>query len=108
MPYHRINPEHKKGLPDIEAWEDYETTINCKKCGTNKGPECVLNCADNGICCPECGKSKKAKITDVNYTHQWYSWICVPGCNPDSDYFGPFASEKAAVEAARAYANSQD
>lgn len=31
----------------------------------------------------------------------WYFWFCFPGCLPDSDPFGPFATEDAAIEAAR-------
>ena len=28
----------------------------------------------------------------------WYYWACFPGCLPDSDPIGPFASEDAAIE----------
>lgn len=28
----------------------------------------------------------------------WYAWICLPGCLPDSDPFGPYDSEEEAVE----------
>jgi len=31
----------------------------------------------------------------------WYYWFCFPGCLPDSDPIGPFATEQAAVAAAR-------
>jgi len=31
----------------------------------------------------------------------WYWWVCLPGCLPDSDAFGPFATEEEAVENAR-------
>jgi hypothetical protein len=31
----------------------------------------------------------------------WYYWFCLPGCMPDSDAFGPYDSEEAALEAAR-------
>ena len=29
----------------------------------------------------------------------WYYCFCQPGCMPDSDYVGPFASEKEAISA---------
>lgn len=32
----------------------------------------------------------------------WYWWACFPGCLPDSDVMGPFDSEEAAIEDARA------
>ena len=28
----------------------------------------------------------------------WYYWYCQPGCLPDSEKFGPFATEAEAVE----------
>ena len=28
----------------------------------------------------------------------WYWWACFPGCLPDSDPFGPFESERAAID----------
>jgi hypothetical protein len=31
----------------------------------------------------------------------FYFWFCYPGCLPDSDAYGPFASEKEALENAR-------
>ena len=27
----------------------------------------------------------------------WYWWSCFPGCMPDSDPFGPFATEQEAI-----------
>ena len=27
----------------------------------------------------------------------WYWWTCLPGCLPDSDPFGPFATEAEAI-----------
>ncbi len=31
----------------------------------------------------------------------WYWWSCFPGCLPDSDAFGPYATEAEATEDAR-------
>jgi hypothetical protein len=31
----------------------------------------------------------------------WYYWFCLPGCLPDSDPVGPFASEDEALADAR-------
>jgi hypothetical protein len=31
----------------------------------------------------------------------WYWWSCFPGCMPDSEPCGPFATEAAALEDAR-------
>ena len=34
----------------------------------------------------------------------WYWWVCFPGCLPDSDPIGPFASEREAIEDAQSEA----
>lgn len=31
----------------------------------------------------------------------WYYWYCFPGCLPDSEPYGPFESEEAALKAMR-------
>jgi hypothetical protein len=31
----------------------------------------------------------------------WYFWACFPGCLPDSDPAGPYATEQLAIDAAR-------
>lgn len=31
----------------------------------------------------------------------WYVWVCFPGCLPESDPCGPFASQEEAVKYAR-------
>ena len=35
------------------------------------------------------------------YGTGWYWWTCFPGCLPDSEPFGPYATEAAAIEAAQ-------
>ena len=36
-----------------------------------------------------------------DYTPGWYWWACFPGCLPDGDAQGPYATEDEAIEAAR-------
>lgn len=107
MPYHYIDvePAKRATMPEIEAWEDYETVVKCRKCGLVNGPEGTVNDPDRGVCCPTC--NRKAKVKSISYEHVWYSWICIPGCDPDSDPLGPFGSEDDAVNAARAFADAQ-
>jgi hypothetical protein len=31
----------------------------------------------------------------------WYYWFCFPGCLPDSDPFGPYDTQAAAIAAVR-------
>ncbi len=33
----------------------------------------------------------------------WYICVCIPGCMPDSDWHGPYATEEAAVTEMRAF-----
>jgi len=38
----------------------------------------------------------------------WYWWSCFPGCLPDSDPFGPFATEAEALTDAREDMEDED
>jgi hypothetical protein len=33
----------------------------------------------------------------------WYYWPCLPGCMPDSDPIGPFATEQEAIDDIRQF-----
>jgi hypothetical protein len=37
----------------------------------------------------------------ASYEAGWYYWYCFPGCMPDSDPIGPFATEAEALAAAQ-------
>lgn len=41
------------------------------------------------------------KDVDADNLAGWYYWFCFPGCLPDSDAIGPFASEAEAVSDAQ-------
>jgi len=38
----------------------------------------------------------------------WYWWTCLPGCLPDSDPIGPFASEAEALADAQSMSDDDD
>lgn len=38
----------------------------------------------------------------------WYYWFCFPGCLPDSEPMGPFATQDEAVKAAQEESNNDD
>ena len=42
-----------------------------------------------------------AMIAEIGITGGWYYWYCFPGCMPDSDPIGPFATEAEALAAAQ-------
>lgn len=55
--------------------------------------------------CPQCN-DPESDTPDAEYADHadhvgWYYWFCLPGCMPDSDPYGPFASEDEAIEDAR-------
>lgn len=39
-----------------------------------------------------------AMIAEEGITGGWVYWYCLPGCMPDSDVFGPFATCEEALE----------
>lgn len=41
------------------------------------------------------------RVIFANEAEGWYYWCCLPGCLPDSDASGPYATEEAALDAAR-------
>jgi len=41
------------------------------------------------------------KLTARDATPGWYWWACFPGCIPDGDAFGPFETEKEAIDDAQ-------
>jgi hypothetical protein len=40
-------------------------------------------------------------VEESGATGGWYYWYCFPGCLPDSEPFGPYATEAEAVAAAQ-------
>jgi len=45
-----------------------------------------------------------ADLIREGYEPGWYWWACFPGCLPDSDPIGPFASEELAIADAQSEA----
>lgn len=44
-----------------------------------------------------------SNLTDCTPLEGWYYWFCFPGCLPDSDPVGPFATKQEALEDARGW-----
>lgn len=76
-------------LPDAEIfrWTEGEMRL-CPQCGARHP-------FDEGLGCHECGAE-----TDPS-DEGFYFWFCLPGCLPDSEPDGPYATEQAALDAAR-------
>ena len=77
-------------LPDVETFTGYEA--ECEHCGQAQAYLGAFNVEDTH--CTECGK-KGVRVTDT--ARKWYWWSCFPGCLPDSEPFGPFATEAEAI-----------
>ena len=88
MAQHYSNPERagdKWSLPDVETFEqayDY-----CPTCGSLMQDED----AKGHVHCLECATSKRPT------KRGWFYWFCLPGCLPDSEPFGPYETEQAAI-----------
>ena len=89
-------------LPDVEVWqaEIVELTTNCGVFEVPAGSE------DARGFCPSCDRATCVRDLDddgIVYTGKqayWY-WTCFPGCLPDSEPNGPYATEDEAIAAAQ-------
>lgn len=91
MAQHYSNPKRARdphALPDVETFEAVEAT--CRDCGTTFP-------ADAETPCPECGRVTLKRYDGLG----WYWWACSPGCLPDGEPVGPFATEAEALADAR-------
>jgi len=97
MSYRYSDPERAHetyALPDLEVWEEPGIEILCK-CGVYVMPE---SHATEDPCCPSCGLTTP---TGETTGRQWWYWHCFPGCLPESEVYGPYKTEKKALEDAR-------
>jgi hypothetical protein len=80
-------------LPDIEVWSDRDVEITCA-CGVYTVAYDRAFATDT-VSCPSCeDEAEESKILD---SYSWWWWSCLPGCMPDSDPMGPFATEAEAL-----------
>ena len=79
-------------LPNIEVFSTPIYIVACDHCrrdDENHVPACI-----------ECGDDAKIRAEKTERVGFWW-WTCLPGCLPDSDAFGPFATYDAALADAR-------
>jgi hypothetical protein len=109
MTQHYSRPEREAdphALPDIEVWQDRLTIIR-SRCGeftVGRGSENA-----RGFC-PSCGRATcvddldtDPEVTGILHTARtgWFYWFCFPGCLPEGEPVGPFATEAEALACAR-------
>lgn len=92
MAQHYSDPKRESdphALPDLETFQ--ADAIECLCCEEPRSrPEWTHGC-------PNCGNRGFMIIME----NAWYYWFCSPGCLPDSDPIGPFATEAEALKDAR-------
>lgn len=94
MAQHYSDPRREAeatALPDVETFQ--MDAVECGECDYS-GPK-----GDEGRC-PECNAVQTPG--DITQRNAWWYWYCLPGCLPDSDPFGPYATEEEALAEARA------
>ena len=85
-------------LPDLEVWEERTYRSDC--CGTDIPAGFALEEQICPTCDKDCAYSEIEPAREGISPGFWY-WYCFPGCIPDSDPFGPFDTESAALADAR-------
>ena len=108
MSQHYSDPERATdpyGLPDVEVWEDFITIIR-SRCGEFEVPR--ESEWSRGFC-PSCDHATCVNAltfedSGIEHTKRtgWFFWYCLPGCLPDSEPRGPYATEQEAIDAAQA------
>ena len=82
MAQHYSNPRRARdphALPDVETFH-------------------VTSAAE----CPLCQEGTTIGQHVMDDHNGWYWWACLPGCLPDGEPMGPFATERDAIADARA------
>lgn len=83
-------------LPDVEVFDALLCECYCESCDD------TFEAADPWVgapwaICPDCAHEVRARDFITPLGKRWYWHSCFPGCMPDSDPFGPFATEAEAL-----------
>ena len=110
MSQHYSNPNRETdtwSLPNIEVWQERITIVR-SGCGDFEVPR--ESEWARGFC-PSCDRATCVLSLDtfepsesgIEHTERlaWFYWFCFPGCLPDSEPCGPFATEAEALADAR-------
>lgn len=92
-----VGPFRNMAAADAYAADMNREEVTCK-CGVYEVPYDQAHATDTTRC-PSCDAEAES-VCDTD-REAWFWWSCFPGCLPDSDPFGPFASEDEALADAR-------
>ena len=86
-------------LPDVETFTGYRH--GCRACGAERPlfPDYYGALYPMLEDCDDCGRTG---LRCLDTKAAWYYWFCFPGCLPDGDPVGPFASQEEALADAQA------
>lgn len=89
----RANDPH--ALPDAETFRGY--AHQCSKCEHEQAlfPDYYGLLYQESEACDSCGSVGTLKVQDTKA--KWYWQACFPGCLPDGEPKGPFATEADAI-----------
>lgn len=92
MSQHYSNPDRETeatALPDVETFR--ANYAYCDSCGSLIFYDHFTR--DDGALCGrcECGHNQELNLRG------WFYWFCFPGCLPDSEPMGPYATEAEAI-----------
>lgn len=92
-------------LPNIEVFSAPIYIVACDHCrrddDENHVPACI-ECGNDATLLPLEPEESDAKIrAEKTERVGFWWWTCLPGCLPESDAFGPFATYDAALADAR-------
>ena len=114
MAYDYTDPKRRNNpyaLPDVEVWRDQIVDIVCPYCGVSEVSKQIAFATATAYC-PSCGRDVSSYAdTDPRLLSGEFGWfyrVGFPGCLPDSEPFGPFDSERAALDEARESAGVYD
>lgn len=96
-------------LPNVETFHARIVQIDCARCGESELPE-GADFAD--LICRSCEQAPQTAgfVSNADGTPKtgWFYWFCFPGCLPDGEPMGPFATEQEALADARAGVTDED
>lgn len=98
-------------LPNIEVFATPIYIVSCDHCRRDEDeyhmPAC-FECGQEATLLPlEAGEHASVRADKTERIGFWY-WHCFPGCMPESDAEGPFASYETALAHAREQDESED
>ena len=81
-------------LPDVEVWQDRVYMSDCCE---------IAHCGEHATATDEQPCASCGGVTTFTATPRigWFWWTCFPGCLPDSEPVGPFATEQDAIDDAQ-------